>query len=158
MFVQMLCGEQFDFYPETDEINNPSNLAENAPLSRHISSEARSLLKNLLENDPEKRLGSVNSPHGPIRDHPFFHVKEGTDWEEIDEGVFKSIHYKHILIRSNSEVSSDLPLPTLLLDRGNRAKIDWTNAGGSKRTSNDDEEQFKLFDYVNQLTWSKFNQ
>jgi serine/threonine protein kinase len=97
MFVQMLCGEQIDFHPQkssgnSDDINYPSNFAENLQLSRHISSEARSLLSGLLETDPEKRLGSINSPYGSIRDHPFFNVKREINWEEIDEGVFKSLH------------------------------------------------------------------
>ncbi len=93
MFVQMLCGEQFDFHPEnSDELNYPSSLTENLQLSRQISSEARSLLNGLLEIDPKKRLGSVNSPYGSLRDHPFFQVGKGIDWQAIDDGVCKSIH------------------------------------------------------------------
>ncbi len=57
-------------------------------------------------------------------------------------------------MRSFSD-SVDLPLPTLLLDRGARVNADWLTAGESKCTRND-EEQFKLFDYVNQSTWRKF--
>jgi hypothetical protein len=56
-----------------------------------------------------------------------------------------------------SDLSVDIPLPTLLLDRGTRAKFDWTNAGESRCTANQ-EEQLRLFDYVNQSTWSPFNQ
>jgi hypothetical protein len=97
----MLCGEQFDFHPENaDEINYPSNFAENLHLSRHISSEARSCLSGLLEIDPKKRLGPVNSPHGSIRDHPFFKVKREIDWQEIDEGVFKSMHKRRTVKNS----------------------------------------------------------
>jgi len=43
------------------------------------------------------------------------------------------------------------------LDRGARAKADWKTAGESVCTL-DEEEQFKLFDYVNQSTWQKLNQ
>ncbi len=97
MFIQMLCGEQFDFHPQMfsekiDESNYPSNFAENLQLSRYISAEARALLSGLLEIDPKKRLGSVNSPHGSIRDHPFFHAGKEINWQEIDEGICKSAH------------------------------------------------------------------
>lgn len=93
LFVQMLCGEQLDVHPENgDEKNSASNFAENLQLTRHISSEARSCLSGLLEIDPQKRLGSKNSPYGPIRNHPFFNVGREIDWTEIDEGVFKCLH------------------------------------------------------------------
>jgi hypothetical protein len=97
MFVQMLCGEQLDFHlpmfsNNIDETNEFKNIAQTLELPRHISPEAHSCVIGLLENDPEKRLGSPNSPHGPIRDHPFFKAGRKIIWQEIDEGLFKSIH------------------------------------------------------------------
>ncbi len=91
----MLCGEQLDFHPQifsnnNEEIIDSRNIAENLELPRHISPEARSCVIALLENDPDKRLGSPNSPHGLIRDHPFFKAGRRIDWQEIDEGLFKS--------------------------------------------------------------------
>ncbi len=53
------------------------------------------------------------------------------------------------MVSINSNTSADLPLPTLSLDRGRRAKADWMAAGESTCTENE-EEEFKLFDYVNQ--------
>jgi hypothetical protein len=94
----MLCGEQLDFHPENiDETNSASNFAENLQLTRHISSEARSCLSGLLEIDPKKRLGSIKSPYGSIRTHPFFNVGRAIDWAEIDEGVFKSMQNRRIV-------------------------------------------------------------
>lgn len=89
----MLCGEQLDFHPENDnETNHSSNATDYIKLCRNISSEAQSCLGGLLETDPKKRLGSPNSPHGSIREHPFFNVGRQMDWEEIDDGIFKSMH------------------------------------------------------------------
>ncbi len=97
MFVQMLCGEQLDFHPQmfannSEETTEPKNFAETLELPRYRSPEARSCVIGLLENDPEKRLGSPNSPHGLIRDHPFFKAGRRIDWQEIDECLFKSFH------------------------------------------------------------------
>lgn len=105
MFLQMLCGEQLDF-PQmfasyTEEDNDRKNLAEILELPRHIKSEARSCVVALLENDPDKRLGSPNSPHGPIRDHPFFKVGRQIDWQSIDEGLFKS-NLRHTIVRTTT--------------------------------------------------------
>jgi len=93
----MLCGEQLDFHSQIFSNNNEDiieskNIAENLELPRHISPEARSCVIGLLENDPEKRLGSPNSPHGLIRDHPFFKAGRKIDWQEIDIALFKSVH------------------------------------------------------------------
>ena len=93
MFVQMLCGEQLDFHSAMFSSNNEEpNIAENLELPRHISSEANACVIGLLENNPNKRLGSPNSPHGPIRDHPFFKAGRKINWQEIDDGLFKSVH------------------------------------------------------------------
>ena len=91
MVAQLLCGEQMDFYDETAD---PSNLAEELFSNRFFSAEARSLVQGLLEVDPKKRLGSTTSPHGPIREHAFFKVGEGIDWDAVDDGILKSIHKK----------------------------------------------------------------
>ncbi len=103
MLVQLLCGEQMDFY---DEATDLSSLAEDLLSDRHISAEALSLVRGLLEIDPKKRLGSANSPYGSIRDHPFFKVGKEMDWDEVDDGVLKSIHKRQTvskeLIYSNS--------------------------------------------------------
>lgn len=109
MFLQMLCGEQLDF-PQmfasySEENNEGKNLAEILELPRHIKSEARTCVVALLENDPEKRLGSPNSPHGPIRDHPFFKVGRQIDWQSIDDGLFKST-FKHSVVNPHTYSSS----------------------------------------------------
>ena len=105
MFLQMLCGEQIDF-PQmfanyNEENNDGKSLVDILELPRHIKCEARSCVVALLENDPEKRLGSPNSPHGPIRDHAFFKVGRQVDWQAIDEGLFKST-LRHTLVRTNN--------------------------------------------------------
>lgn len=35
----------------------------------------------LLDRNPATRLGMPNSPHGPIRDHPFF---RSIDWQKLE--------------------------------------------------------------------------
>ena len=170
MFIQMLYGEQLDFPPQmfvnNDETGEPKNLAEVLELPRYISPEARSCVIGLLENDPEKRLGSPNSPHGLIRNHPFFKAGYKIDWSAIDEGIFKSHHKGCTVKRRHSFLSLDIfsvfqavpilsdisvhqPLSTLMLDRGSNGKSDWIAAGQSTCTSAEDE-RFKPFDYINQ--------
>ena len=104
MFIQMLCNDILDFPPHifdnnTDETSEPKNLVDILELPRYISPQARSCVMALLENDPEKRLGSPNSPHGPVRDHAFFKAGRCIDWSAVDEGVFKSLSYKNPLVR-----------------------------------------------------------
>jgi serine/threonine protein kinase len=103
MLIQLLCGDAMDFY---DEATDLSNLAEDLLSGRLISAEALSLVRGLLEVDPKKRLGSATSPHGSIREHAFFRVGEGIDWDSVDEGILKSIHRRpdvsRTLIHSNS--------------------------------------------------------
>ena len=106
MFVQMLCGEQLDLAPEMfsikdEETNESKNITEMLDLPRHTSSEAYACVHDLLENDPKKRLGSSTSPHGPIRDHPFFQAGRRIDWQEIDDGIFKSFT-KNTPVQTNS--------------------------------------------------------
>ena len=107
MFIQMLYGEQLDFPAQmfannNDETGEPKNLVEMLELPRYISPEARSCVSGLLENDPEKRLGSPKSPHGLIRDHKFFKVGSKIDWQAVDEGVFKSHHKNSMVKRRHS--------------------------------------------------------
>lgn len=61
------------------------------PMKPYFSPEATSLLKVLLERDPEKRIGSsVDSNADEIKNHPFF---ASINWEDIKyqrhEPVFK---------------------------------------------------------------------
>lgn len=107
MFIQMLYGEQLDFPPQmfandNDETGEPKNLVDILELPRHTSPEARSCVVGLLENDPAKRLGSPNSPHGPIRDHAFFKAGHRVDWSAVDEGVFKSMHKNTMVKQKNN--------------------------------------------------------
>jgi hypothetical protein len=94
IFAEMLCGEQFGFHPENSYEANPSSMS----FSRHTSLAARSCLYGLLEIDPEKRFGSVNSPLGSIRDHSFFKIGK-INWQEIDEGLFKPVN-KNLPVRN----------------------------------------------------------
>ncbi len=111
MFIQMLCSDILDFPPhmfenDNDETSEPKNLVEILELPRYISPEARSCVFGLLENDPDKRLGSPNSPHGQIRDHAFFKAgRPPIDWSAVDEGVFKSLHKNPIVKQTNDLVN-----------------------------------------------------
>ena len=46
----------------------------------HFSTEAKSMLCGLLEQDPRKRLGSTSMDSNEIKQHPFFHM---IDWEKL---------------------------------------------------------------------------
>ena len=92
MFMEMLCGEPLFSLP--DETDDPFDPVDDLPSYRHISAEARSLAHGLLETDPKKRLGSEESLHGKIEEHPFFQMGKGTNWTEVHDGVAKPIHGK----------------------------------------------------------------
>ncbi|CAF1130746.1 unnamed protein product [Adineta ricciae] len=161
MFVQMLFGEQIDFasqmFSNGDQSTEQKNLAELLELPRHTSPEACSCIHGLLENDPKKRLGSPDSPHGPIRDHPFFKMGYRIDWQEIEDGVFKPLTKNQYIAPVLSDVSIHRPLSTLLLDRGSHGQADWLEAGRSTCTLAEDE-QLKSFDFINQSTWLELTQ
>jgi hypothetical protein len=104
MLIQMLCGEQWDLsqqmFPTSSEDQSMTiNSVEDLELPRHISAEARSCFYGLMEKDPDKRLGSPNSPHGPLREHPFFRVGHRIDWDEMEVGSFKHAHKQHVVNR-----------------------------------------------------------
>lgn len=104
MLVQMLFGEQLDFLPLvissfTENPNADTSIVEQLDLPTHVSTAAKECIRGLLEIDPEKRLGSPNSPHGQIRNHRFF--KEGCriEWQDMEDGIIKS-PYKNPLVRN----------------------------------------------------------
>lgn len=45
-----------------------------------VSEDAKSLIRGLLERNPDRRLGSEGA--APIREHPFF---RGIDWDKLEE-------------------------------------------------------------------------
>ena len=103
MLVQILFGEQLDFLPLvisnfTENPADGTSILDKLSLPRDTSEVAKQCVGGLLEIDPEQRLGSPYSPHGPIRDHPFFKTGRSIDWQEIEEGVFKAVH-KNRLVR-----------------------------------------------------------
>ncbi|CAF2808816.1 unnamed protein product [Rotaria sp. Silwood2] len=159
MFVQMLCHDQIDFTPlfsnNNEDTIEPKKITEYLELPRYISLEAHSCVVGLLEYDPEKRLGSPDSPHGSIRDHPFFKVGHRINWSEIDGDLFKPGHRNSENIRIVPSTSINEQLSDLQMDRGRRAKDDWIAAGESTCTS-DENERLKLFDYINESSWREF--
>ncbi|CAF1345772.1 unnamed protein product [Rotaria magnacalcarata] len=163
MFIQMLWGEQMDFshqmFPNgNEETHAPRNLAQTLELPRYISPAAHSYVMGLLENDPEKRLGSPNSPHGSIREHPFFKSGHPINWQEIDEGIFKAVHKAPTITFTESDRSSHPSLSILqldILDKDVSAKVEWLAAGKSTCTSVE-EERFKSFDYISESTSLEF--
>jgi hypothetical protein len=52
-----------------------------------MSDKANSCIKLLLQRDPNKRLGLNSSPHGPIREHPFF---LSADWDKFEKRLVKA--------------------------------------------------------------------
>ena len=92
----MLCGDQIDTLPQmflndNDEINETKNLLDDLDLPRHTSPEARLCITGLLENDPDKRLGSPKSPHGLIRNHPFFKAGHRIEWHEVNTATCRPL-------------------------------------------------------------------
>ncbi|CAF4899075.1 unnamed protein product, partial [Rotaria socialis] len=98
MFIQMLHSEQIDVHSQLlenndEETNEPESVARILRLPSHTSAEARACVSGLLETNPEKRLGSPNSPHGSIREHPFFKIGHQINWQEIESDSFKPVHH-----------------------------------------------------------------
>lgn len=92
MFVQMLLGERFNpymFLDDNKQSNQTQTFIQHLNSRSDISREAYSIAVGLLDEDPEKRLGSPNSPYGSIRDHSFFKSGNQVDWQQIDEGSLK---------------------------------------------------------------------
>lgn len=108
MLVQMLSGDQLDLHPQLFSNNKEDKLemeiiTDILKLYGHISHEAQSITVGLLENDPEKRLGSPNSPYGLIRDHPFFKVDDSIDWQLIDEDILKPCYKSFPVIETKEK-------------------------------------------------------
>ncbi|CAF1652078.1 unnamed protein product [Rotaria magnacalcarata] len=98
MFIEMLHSKQIDVHSQIfenndEETNEPESVAQILQLPSHTSAEARACVSGLLENDPEKRLGSPNSPHGSIREHPFFKIGHQINWQEIEFDSFKPVDH-----------------------------------------------------------------
>ncbi|CAF3880581.1 unnamed protein product [Rotaria sp. Silwood1] len=159
MLVQMLCGEKMDvncaFSSSNADTTKSTNITEYLPLPRCISLEAHSCVIGLLENDPEKRLGSPNSPHGAIRNHKFFKAGHQINWQEIDEEIFKPGHKTSEDIHVQFGKAYDQQLSDLPIDRGIRAKDDWIAAGKST-CAPDENERLQSFDYVSESSWREF--
>ncbi|UJR16432.1 hypothetical protein I4U23_003334 [Adineta vaga] len=157
VFGQMLCGTEDEFkfriLSETDQESMRHEIKNAiARLTPDISFEARSCLRGLLEIDPKNRLGSTTSPHGLLRNHPFFSIRSRIDWEQIDEGLYKSM-YKFQSTLSNE--STDIPFTHLSLIRDTSVKEEWIIAGTSTCTPIE-EERYESFDCVNESAWSPF--
>ena len=93
VFAQLLRNERL-----TEMYNYTENLPELLLKNCKTTAEARSLLSALLEIDKHKRIGSPLSPHGDIREHPFFQGDNKLNWSEVDEGIHKSAN-KQIIVR-----------------------------------------------------------
>ncbi|KAJ5076207.1 non-specific serine/threonine protein kinase [Anaeramoeba ignava] len=65
-------------YAETQPQTIQNILTEELELNQEISEEIKSLLKGLLQKQPEKRLGFNGIDE--IKNHPFF---EGIDWDKV---------------------------------------------------------------------------
>lgn len=157
MMVQMLVGEQLDFLPSlisnfTKNPDDGSSIVDQLELPAYRSTVAKSFIAGLLEINPEKRLGSPNSPHGPIRDHQFFKWRHQIAWQDVDEGVTKPIDKIPLPITSLSETSVDQSISSLASDRGYLAREEWAEIGRSVCTPAE-EHSLRSFDYVNVSTW-----
>jgi len=79
LLYEMLVGLP-PFYSEN--MNEMYELILNSPLKfpSFVPSDAQSLLKGLLEKDPEKRLGSGSGDYKEIQKHAFF---SNIDWDKL---------------------------------------------------------------------------
>ncbi|XP_022710190.1 uncharacterized protein LOC111272816 isoform X2 [Varroa jacobsoni] len=68
---------------------------------KYFSREAKNLIQNLLQRDPENRLGTPECGRGDIRDHPFF---DGINWSQVERKQLTP-HFKPF-IHGASDVSN----------------------------------------------------
>ena len=72
------------------------NIIENQPLYPYcVSAKAKDLIKNLLRNDPQERLGSQN--YEDLKNHVYF---EGLNWNKI---IAKNVDGPLLKIMKNKE-------------------------------------------------------
>ena len=72
-----------------------------------FSKECRDLIRNLLQKNPAKRLGSLNGGVQDIKDHPWF---TGFDWDSLNARTMKAPYQPSL--RNEDDVSNfeDIPL------------------------------------------------
>lgn len=59
------------------------------PMKPYFSSDATSLLKQLLERNPSRRLGSGQGDASDIMKHPFF---DGIDWDLVQKREHEAVY------------------------------------------------------------------
>jgi len=75
----MLCGKP-PHYQKNRKQMLIDIVEKRVEMKSHFSSEAKALLRGLLEQDPKKRLGATASDSAEIKSHPFF---TGIDWDKL---------------------------------------------------------------------------
>lgn len=101
VLYELLEGLPPFYSEEKDELMQ--NITEkNLSLPHHISYNAKDLLCQLLEKDPEKRLGRENGA-ADIKRHPWF---EGVNWDDVLRRKIKP--YPPYLYKSKEELLLEL--------------------------------------------------
>jgi len=88
---EMLVGEN-PFYHKNSEQIAQKVLKKKLVIPKYLSGPAHSLLKTILNRDPERRLGKNGA--GEIKEHLFFSGAKGFSWkkvyDKVDEPPFKN--------------------------------------------------------------------
>ena len=122
LLAEMLSGEQLDVRPSIyHQGDQPGfDMLDHVKLPSHVSATARSLTAALLEEDPRRRLGSSQSPHGALRDHAFFNVGRQINWKLVDQCSHESINSK-ISVGKKSRLVRSNPRGAMLVCRFTRS-------------------------------------
>ncbi|KAJ5077484.1 non-specific serine/threonine protein kinase [Anaeramoeba ignava] len=103
------------FYSEDKSLMAQQIIRESPLFSSQISKECESLLKGLLEKDPNKRLGNKGSQE--IRDHIFF---KDINWEQIEKKQFNPFFVpttQFIDLKFEKNILEELELSSIITDK-----------------------------------------
>jgi serine/threonine protein kinase len=82
----MLCGKPPHYQPKNRKQMLKDIVGKPIEMKSYFSTEARSMLEQLLERNPEKRLGSSSVDADEIMQHPFF---SKINWPDLRAGKVK---------------------------------------------------------------------
>ena len=72
ILVFELCTFQTPFYANNSTEIIQNILSNDVTYPSTMKKEAKQMISGFLQRDPKKRLGNIHSPHGSLKDQPFF--------------------------------------------------------------------------------------
>ena len=130
----MLCGKPPHYQPKNRKQMLKDIVGKPIEMKSYFSTEARSILEQLLERNPEKRLGSSSVDADEIIQHPFF---QKINWTDLRAGKVKP-PYKPVVASAEDTRNID----TIFTNEKVKETPDESMTGSEKKKTN-----FKGFTY-----------